>query len=790
MKQRRIFDQRLLLFISFILFQTILFAQKNWVGAGAGGSGTDFNTGSNWSPSGVPTASDNVTIAITSDATITLSADASINNLTFTVSGNNNNAVLDVGARTLTVNGTATLDVLSGNNNTDVTIGVNGGTSAGVIDFKGNVVLSTSTVGNGSGFMGNSNSKLIFRGNLTFGPEAFVLTNTFRPGTFEFDGTGTQTITWNNSGFYCEPNNVVIGNTNNPTVNQVTGTVTPDNFLGNFTINGSSTLNLGTSQWNGGTAGGNTGNAGTYTLNSTATLKLGANTGGQTGSNFPLRFTTLSIAAGSTIEYTGTSAQTVYDIASPGYGNLTTTNNSVKTAGNGLDIRGNLLINSTSTFAGSTFSHTLGGNWTNNGTFTQGTSTVTLNGTSAQAVGGTTSTTFNNLTINKASSDVTLNIATNIAGAGVFTAGIVNATSTNYLGFADNATTSGANNGSTPSYVSGPVRKTGNDAFIFPVGKTGGGYRQCSISAPGVATDVFTCEFMRASGAALGTVTASGLNHVSNCEYWNLARTTGSSNVNVTLSWNGFSNCNAAVYVNDLATLTVAHFNGTNWDAHGNSGGTTGTVSSGTVTWNGVTSYSPFAVGSTSAATNPLPVKFANVKAYTAGSNNKVEWSNLTESAVDIYEVEKSADGYSFTFMSNLPARSNVSAREDYTAPDNNTQPGTTWYRVKAVAQDGKVYYSAIVKVDRSNRDENKLNLYPNPVTGKQFTIQLYTARNEKFTIRLVNNAGQQVYSSNWLHTGGAASRTVELPSGLPVGMYHVQVIGSDKTIHSKLLIQ
>lgn len=763
-------------------------AQKTWVGAGAGGAGTDFNTGSNWSPSGVPTASDNVIMTLNSSATITLSANASINNLTYTTSGNNVTTIISAGANTLTVNGTTSISISSGNTNTIQQIGVNGGTSAGIIDFVGNVSISSGTTGGGSGLNGNSNSKFIFRGNLTFGAEAFInITNI--PGTYEFDGTGTQTITWNNSGFYCEMNNVVIGNTNNPTVNQVTGTVNPDNIMGNLTINGSSVLNLGTSQWNGGTAGGGTGNAGTLTLNSTSKLQLGAGTGGQTGSNFPLRFTTLSIASGSTVEYTGTVAQTVYDVASPGYGHLTMTNNSAKTAGSDLDIRGNLTINSTATFAGSTFSHTVGGNWTNSGTFTQGTSTVTLNGTAAQSIGGSSSTTFNNLVINKASGDVTLNITTNIAGAGTFTAGIVNSSSSSLLIFNDNATTSGANNNSPASYVNGPVRKVGNDVFTFPVGKTGAGYRLCGISAPSVATDAFTCEFMRASATALGGVTASGLDHVSNCEYWKLDRTAGTSSVNVTLSWSGLSNCNAAVYVNDLSSLTVAHFNGASWDAHGNSGGTTGNVSSGTVTWNGVSAFSPFSVGSTLQATNPLPVKFTGVRAFASGDRNTIEWSNLTESFIDRYEVEKSADGRNFMLMTSTAARGNANTQEDYSELDASPAP-VTWYRIKARTADGGIFYSAVVRVNRSERDEMKLLLYPNPVTSRVVTLQLYTSRPEQFTVRVFNSGGQQVFSTNWKHAAGSAAQNFELPASLKPGLYHLQVVSAGKTLTSNFVIQ
>ena len=57
------------------------------------------------------------------------------------------------------------------------------------------------------------------------------------------------------------------------------------------------------------------------------------------------------------------------------------------------------------------------GDWTNNGgTFTAGTGTVNLNGSGAQAIGGSTTTTFNNLTISNTSAAVSASTNFNVAG--------------------------------------------------------------------------------------------------------------------------------------------------------------------------------------------------------------------------------------------------------------------------------------------------------------------------------------------------------------------------------------
>ena len=780
--------KKLLLIIcafSFTIIQTNA-ANRTWVGIGAGGSGTNFNTASNWSPSGVPGSSDNLTLTLTSNATITLSANTTINNLTYTVSNNNIVVTLDVGTYTLTVNGVSSIQALSGNNNTTAEIGASG-TNAGIIDFVGDVNFGTNVVSSGAGpvLIGNSNSKIIFRGNLTLGRQAATYSTSYVPDLVVFDGTGSQTLTWNCNKWAFYFNSITVGSSNNPTLTQVTGLQTPYNIAGDLTVNGSSILDLGTSQWNGNASGG------TLSLNGTSKLKLGTNSGGQSGSNFPSNFSTVSLNAASTVEYYSTSNQTIYDVPSPGYGLLTLTNSSTKTAGSTLDIRGSLTINSGSTFAaGTSLTHRIGGNWVNNGTFSYTTaSTIVLNGSSQQTISGTA--TFNNLTINNtannSSGDILLN-STNatITGTCTFTDGVVNSSTGNMLIFNDNAIASGANNN---SFVNVPVRKIGNDAFTFPVGKLNVGYMLCGISAPANTTDAFTAEYKRNSATALGSITASGLYRVSACEYWQLDRTTGSSNVNVTLSWSGLSPCNAAAYVTSLANLTVAHFNGTSWDTHAVTS-STGNASAGTITRNGVSVFSPFSIGSTSATTNPLPIKFSAVKAYRTGNSNTIEWINMTEENLSLYEVERSSNGTSFNKLISVLPKTNNGQQNKYTETDENTPGGINYYRIKAVQTDGSYEYSAIVKVIPSSTAERSTSVYPNPVVSGQFTLQLNSYVRGEYSVKLMNNNGQQVMLKTIQHNGGSVSITIEKPQTIQPGLYILQVSGENANENMKVMIK
>ena len=210
---------------------------------------------------------------------------------------------------------------------------------------------------------------------------------------------------------------------------------------GNIFVN-SGTFNLGAYTANRGTS--RTG--GSLNVANGAFLKIGGT------SNFPSNYNTNVLTLGSTVEYNGT-AQT---ISAQTYGNLifsSGSGSSVKTmpgsaftvegdfsslqgsgtsvsytAASNITFNGNINIGASTTFNGSSFSHIIGGNWINNGTFTGSSGTLTFNGPSS-GISGSGTQNFNNLSFVasgiSAASGTSLNVSGNIStsGAGQFTHG-------------------------------------------------------------------------------------------------------------------------------------------------------------------------------------------------------------------------------------------------------------------------------------------------------------------------------------------------------------------------------
>lgn len=366
-----------LLFLLASTMSASLFAQATitWKGAGTlFGSNTqlsqDLNNPLNWDALKVPTATDNVVISLTGGSILNLTGNLTIGNLTLVVlhenvnnpNNNNNPNYINVGAFTLKVNGNTTMDISDDHPNNRLYVGVtDGSSSAGTMDFVGNVVVGTTDVRDGVVFTGNPNSTIICRSNLTLNIRAQVEVGS-EPGTLLFDGTGTQTIFYNNAK-NCGFRNITVGQTNSPTL-VIAGTSTPDNIVGNITVANNAVLDLNTRQLN------RKSNGGSLFLKNTATLKVGglsstSNSGSASlipGSNFPSGFTNIVLDSTSTVEFYGTN-QSIPGAAHliKGYGNLTLINNT-KTLISSFAMFRNLTIAPNTTMALGNFDDTLKSN--------------------------------------------------------------------------------------------------------------------------------------------------------------------------------------------------------------------------------------------------------------------------------------------------------------------------------------------------------------------------------------------------------------------------------------------
>ena len=182
------------------------------------------------------------------------------------------------------------------------------------------------------------------------------------------------------------------------------------------------------------------GNNGSWNMTVEGTLKLSST----------YNLDGLTANTGSTIEYNGSSQAVVginyYNLILSGSatktlssatttisGNFTIGGSAIVTAVTGLTIGGNVLLGSGTNFTAGNYTHMIAGNWTNNGTsFTPGSGTIILNGTT-QTIDGTAVTTFYNLT--------TVGTGTKSQGASTIVTNILNLNNTAPISIGSNSFT-------------------------------------------------------------------------------------------------------------------------------------------------------------------------------------------------------------------------------------------------------------------------------------------------------------------------------------------------------------
>jgi hypothetical protein len=190
-----------------------------------------------------------------------------------------------------------------------------------------------------------------------------------------------------------------------------------------------------------------------------------------------------------------------------------------------------------------------------NGSFNAQTFNTSFVGTSLQQINGTGFTNFYDLSINN-TSDVVLQQAIKVNHLLNLTLGKITSSTTNSIELVDNATTNGGNN---LSFVNGPLKKTGNDAFFFPIGKNNL-FAGLTITAPSTVASQYTAEYFDQAYSSL-TPVVSPLSAVSPTGYWNLTKTLPSDQVQVELHWSDASQSG----VSNCAALSVAHWDLSSW---------------------------------------------------------------------------------------------------------------------------------------------------------------------------------------------------------------------------------
>jgi hypothetical protein len=184
-----------------------------------------------------------------------------------------------------------------------------------------------------------------------------------------------------------------------------------------------------------------------------------------------------------------------------------------------------------------------------------------------------------------------------------------------------------------------------------------------------------------------------------------------------------------------------------------------------------------------------LPVRFDNVRANVIEVGKvKISWSNLTESDINYYMIERSEGGNSFQTIGIIFPQFNDGRRADYEFFDNDANTGKTFlYRIKALENAGSYLYSNVLRININTEHNTTLSVYPDPAVNDQLTFQVIDLPKGRYTVELINAMGQSTLLKEIQHNGGPITQSIELFNSAG-GMYAF-IIRSENIVLSKKII-
>lgn len=372
--------------------------------------------------------------------------------------------------------------------------------------------------------------------------------------------------------------------------------------------------------------------------------------------------------------------------------------------------------------------------------------------------------------------EVSTSGAVNLENVLTLTNGLLTTSAANPLTLAPTVTING---GSDASHVNGPLRRSTAGpvpgGLLFPVGQ-GGAYRPITLNSTSQDNAVVYTAGQRTGNPGQTVDASSGLQRVSTVRSYVVAATPAPTNFSgtITLSFGPDDLVNNPA---DPSFVVARRSDASSpWLNIGRSSNTgTGTGSggapvSGTLTSGTFTSFSEFALASTSAtlATNPLPVELTRFTAVRTTTGVRLSWNTASEKNSAHFEVQRmTRNDAGFVTVATTAAQGNSAAPTAYTAFDAQAPASVLYYRLRQVDKDGKTQFLPVVTV-AGTAAEQRLQAYPNPITDL-LTISNYPAGQNA---ALCDLSGRVV-----LQAVLGAERQLHL-SSVPAGTYLLYVDG------------
>ncbi|HEX6915481.1 MAG TPA: fibronectin type III domain-containing protein, partial [Chitinophagaceae bacterium] len=175
-----------------------------------------------------------------------------------------------------------------------------------------------------------------------------------------------------------------------------------------------------------------------------------------------------------------------------------------------------------------------------------------------------------------------------------------------------------------------------------------------------------------------------------------------------------------------------------------------------------------------------LPVTISSFTGKLNGEANLLTWTTSTETNNRGFELQRSADGSSFStigFVASKGDNGNSNNTLSYAFADSKPI-SSSYYRLKQVDNDGKFRYSNTVLLARKFSEISLSSVFPNPA-GERLNLVIASPKAAKVIVVITDLSGRVLMQSPVQLAEGSNKTTISL-TGLASGSYLLKLVCAD----------
>lgn len=166
-----------------------------------------------------------------------------------------------------------------------------------------------------------------------------------------------------------------------------------------------------------------------------------------------------------------------------------------------------------------------------------------------------------------------------------------------------------------------------------------------------------------------------------------------------------------------------------------------------------------------------LPIRLVDFYGNKEETRNILHWKVDFAPQVQLFELERSGNGNSFTTIGKVHGSTN--ANHLFTYIDQAPLPGVNFYRLKIRERNGDISYSPVVVL--RNFSTMQFSVYPNPAKN-ELMVYCFVQEEQTTTVRLTDINGRRVFQQN-IHLKKGVNYFRLNSSRIKIGIYLLQLL-------------